>query len=287
LVGILISSAKKTVLSWNTTGVTPLRQEDAKERGNPAGNPAENITLFKGVATDMGRYMVTYTKDTINERDRKRYFEITFKAKQGKESFSLYPDVIKNNKGMEGFAANPAAKHYLHKDIFAYITSFQENDGEDTTQFVNREIKVGDTLFYSNGLLVLNKVDVNPPEQSALYANGETALFLDIAVLSKDGRRYAVNPGIAVNGNSFRPIADTVTSQSLIIQYNKEKDDKNGLLEIGIKESGAITDLITLKVYEFPMINILWLGIVLMVVGFVMSIIQRNRQTQNKLKSVS
>jgi cytochrome c-type biogenesis protein CcmF len=287
LVGILISSAKKTVLSWNTTGVTPLRQEDAKERGNPAGNPAENITLFKGVATDMGRYMVTYVKDTLNERDRKRYYEISFKAKQGDDSFSLYPDVIKNNKGMEGFAANPAAKHYWHKDIFAYITSFQENSTEDTTSFTNREISVGDTLFYSNGLLVLNKVSVNPSEQAALYNQGETALFLDIAVLSKDGRRYTAMPGIAVTGNEFRPIPDTVTAQSLILKFNKVKDEKKGLLEIGIKESGAITDLITLKVYEFPMINVLWLGIVIMVIGFVMSIIQRNRQSKNTLKVAS
>lgn len=284
LVGILISSAKKTVLSWNTTGVTPLRQEDAKERGNPAGNPAENITLFKGVATDMGRYMVTYVKDTLNEKDRKRYFEISFKAKKGDDSFNLYPDVIKNNKGMEGFAANPAAQHYLHKDIFAYITSFQENSGEDTTSFVNRDIKVGDTLFYSNGLLILNKVSVNPTEQSAQYGEGETALFLDMSVLSKDGRRYSVMPGIAVKGTEFRAIPDTVTAQSLILKFNKVKDEKNGLLEIGIKESGAITDLITLKVYEFPMINILWLGIVVMVIGFVMSIIQRNKQNRTSLK---
>ncbi len=287
LVGILISSAKKTVLSWNTTGVTPLRQEDAKERGNPAGNPAENITLFKGVATDMGRYMVTYVKDTLNERDRKRYYEIAFKAKEGDDSFNLYPDVIKNNKGMEGFAANPAAKHYWHKDIFAYITSFQENSTEDTTSFTNREISVGDTLFYSNGLIILNKVSVNPTEQAALYQQGETALFLDIAVLSKDGRRYTATPGIAVTGSDFRPIPDTVTAQSLILKFNKVKDEKKGLLEIGIKESGAITDLITLKVYEFPMINVLWLGIVVMVIGFVMSIIQRNRQSKNTLKVAS
>lgn len=287
LVGILISSAKKTVLSWNTTGVTPLRQEDAKERGNPAGNPAENITLFKGVSTDMGRYMVTYVKDTLNEKDRKRYFEISFKAKKGDDSFNLYPDVIKNNKGMEGFAANPAAQHYWHKDIFAYITSFQENSGEDTTSFVNREIKVGDTLFYSNGLLVLNKVSVNPPEQSSQYGDGETALFLDMSVLSKDGRRYSVMPGIIVKGTEFRAIADTVTAQSLILKFNKVKDEKNGVLEIGVKESGAITDLITLKVYEFPMINILWLGIVVMVIGFVMSIIQRNKQNRSSLKVAS
>lgn len=279
LVGILISSAKKTVLSWNTTGVTPLSEEKAGEKGNPAGNPRENLTLFKGVATDMGRYMVTYTRDTLNEKDRKRYFEIKFKAKEGNESFDLYPDVIKNNKGMEGFAANPAAKHYWYKDIFAYITSFQENTGEDTAKFVNRDIKVGDTLYYSNGLIVLNKVQVNPAEQQHKYKAGETALFLDISILSKAGSRYRAMPGMAIAGNNFRAITDTVHSQSLILSFNKVRDEKKGLLEIGIKESGAVTDLLTLKVYEFPMINILWLGIVVMVVGFVMSIIQRTKKS--------
>jgi cytochrome c-type biogenesis protein CcmF len=55
-------------------------------------------------------------------------------------------------------------------------------------------------------------------------------------------------------------------------------DQKTGKLEIGVKESGSITDLITLKVYEFPMINVLWLGVVVMVIGFVMSIYQRVRR---------
>ncbi|TAF52560.1 MAG: cytochrome c assembly protein, partial [Sphingobacteriia bacterium] len=275
LVGILISSSKKTVLSWNTTGVSPLSATD--EKGNPAGNPAENITLFKGVATDMGRYMVTYTGDTTNPRDRKRYFEILFKAKKGQDNFALYPDVIKNNKGMEGFAANPAAQHYWHKDIFAYITSFQENKGNDTASFRPRDMRVGDTVFYSNGFIILNKVVVNPPDPKSKIEAGETSLFLDLTVLSKEGKRYAASPGIALKGNQLRVLPDSVVSQSLVLQFNKVIDQASGKLEIGIKESGRITDLITLKVYEFPMINLLWLGIVVMVVGFVLSILQRLR----------
>lgn len=284
LVGILISSSKKTVLSWNTTGVTPLRTEDATAKGNPAGNPAENLTLFKGVATDMGKYMVTYTTDTVNERDRKRYFEIDFKAKQGGETFKLYPDVIKNNKGMEGFAANPAAKHYWYKDIFVYITSFQENNKADTVSFRNQQLKPGDTIFYSNGMMVLNKVSVNPAEQKSKVMDGETSIFLDMTVVSKEGRRYPVMPGIAIKGQEMRAITDTVRAQSLILKFNKVVDQASGKLEIGIKESGAITDLLTLKVYEFPMINILWLGILVMVTGFVMSIVQRQKKTLVRVK---
>lgn len=284
LVGILLSSSKKTVLSWNTTGVTPLRVEDADKPGNPAGNPAENITLFKGVATDMGRYMVTYVKDTINPRDRKNYFEINFKAKDSSETFNLYPDVIKNNKGAEGFGANPAAKHYWHKDIFVYITSFQTNTEKDTASFVSREMKVHDTIFYRNGLLILDSVLVNPPSKATVYGPNETALFLHLSVLSKDGRRYTAMPGIAISGNQFRPIQDSVVAQSLILQFNKVKDEKQGILEIGVKETTSITDLVTLKVYEFPMINVLWLGILVMVAGFIMAIVQRTKEGRSRLK---
>jgi cytochrome c-type biogenesis protein CcmF len=285
LVGILISSAKKTVLSWNTTGISPLRVDNSK--GNAAGNPAENITLFKALPTDMGRYMVTYASDSVNEKDRKRYFEIDFKAKDGSAGFTLYPDVIKQNKGGEGFSANPAAQHYWYKDIFVYITSFQENDHEDTISFRNREVKAGDTLFYGNGLMILNKVLVNPIELKTKYADNETALFLDMTVISKDGRRYPVKPGIALKGMELRNITDTVQAQSLVLKFNKVIDQKTGKLEIGVKESASITDLITLKVYEFPMINILWLGVIIMVVGFIMSIIQRVKISANRLQKVS
>ncbi|MEN9686983.1 MAG: hypothetical protein RLZZ28_2769 [Bacteroidota bacterium] len=286
LVGILVSSSKKTVLSWNTTGITPLRS-DPKDKGNPAGDPAENITLFKGLATDMGKFMVTYQKDTINPLDRKRYFEIDFKAKEGNESFRLYPDVIKQNKGMEGFSANPAAKHYWYKDIFVYITSFQENNRADTSSFRNREARAGDTLYYGNGFMVLNKVSINPAELKNKYADDETALFLDLSVVSKDGRRYSAQPGIALKGMELRNITDTILSQSLVVKFNKVIDQKTGRLEIGIKESSAITDLITLKVYAFPMINILWLGVLVMVIGFFMSIYQRLQSSRRNNLRVS
>lgn len=284
LVGILISSSKKTVLSWNTTGVTPLRAEP-KGNKSAAGDPAENITLFKGVSTDMGKYMVEYASDTMNNVDHKRYFGIVFRPKDSSAGFTLYPDVIKQNKGGEGFSANPAAKHYWYKDIFVYITSFQENNRQDTVSFRNHEVVAGDTLFYSNGFMILNRVNINPADLRNRYSPGETGLFLDMTVVSKDGRRYPVRPGIALRGMEVRQIADTVVAQSLILKFNRVIDQKTGRLEIGVKESGSITDLITLKVYEFPMINVLWLGVMVMVAGFLMSVYQRVRTGRSRLKA--
>lgn len=275
LVGILISSSKKTVLSYNTTGMSPLKEGDKE-------SPLENITLIKGVSTDMGKYMVTYKRDTINERNRKRYYEVNFKKKSDSKEFNLYPDIIENNKGAEGVTPNPDAKHYWNRDIFTYLTFLGDPSkikAKDTSTFRNTNVKLGDTVFYSNGLMILNKVVVNPQNERYNFAAGDTALALDVSVIAKDGSRFTAQPLLKVVNGSVERVPDTVMAQSLIIQFNQVKDQQKGLLELGVRESSGVLDFVTLKAYEFPFINVLWLGVMVMVIGFIMSILQRVKRS--------
>ena len=281
LLGILLSSSEKKVLSWNTTGINVIQK--APNGKSPAGNPLENITLFEGVATDMGKYMVTYLRDTIDDLD-KRFFELKF-AEKGpnktiKDSFYLYPDVLKNNKGMEGFSANPASKHYWNKDIFVYVTSFQDHSKEDTVQFKPNRIKVGDSLFYANGYVKLEQVLVNPnPNRAA----GVNELILQMKVHTNTGLLYDASPMIRLEGMNMKMIPDTVKAQNLILNFNNVVDQKNGILEVGVKESDSLSNLITLKAYEFPFINILWLGVIVMTMGFGISSWMRVKQLKSKV----
>ena len=275
LVGILISSSNKTVLSWNTTGISPLKEDNSKN--NPTGNPRENITLFEGLATDMGKYMVTYQRDTLDGLN-KRFFELMFKEKNSDHQFFLYPDVLKNNK-MEGFSANPAAKHYWNKDIFVYVTSFQDHSESDTISFKPHQIAIGDSIFYSNGYIKLDKVLINPNKNAPV---GNNELVLQLTVTSKEGLKYEATPGILLQGMTLQQELDTVKAQNLVLSFNKVVDQKKGVLEIGVKESASLTNLITLKVYEFPFINILWLGIIVMTIGFMMSSYARFKKLKAK-----
>jgi cytochrome c-type biogenesis protein CcmF len=265
LTGIFISSANKTTLSYNTTGISPLRV-DSTQKNSPVGDPRENLTLFETIETDMGKYNVTYVRDTFDALG-KRFFELNFKEKKTGETFNLYPDVLKNNKGMEGFSANPSSKHYLHKDIFVYVTSFQDHTEEDTTKFNPINITVGDSIFYSNGYIKLEKVNVNPP---GVRPAGVNELRLQLNVVSKEGLKYVAEPGILLEGLNLTSKVDTVKAQNLVLSFNKVINQEKGILEIGVKESTALTNLITLKVYEFPWINLLWLGIIVTTIGFMM-----------------
>ena len=271
LVGILISSSKKSVLSYNTTGMSPLKIGDKE-------SPLENITLVKGLSTDMGKFMVTFVKDTLNPDDRKRYYEINFKPKTGNESFNLYPDVIENNKGNEGVTPNPSAKHYWNKDIFTYLTFLGDPTkikAADTSTFRNKMVKVGDTIFYSKGLMIVNNVTVNPTNDKYKFEPSDTAIGVNITVISKEGNRFSAQPIIRIKGGSAYSMPDTVMAQSLVLQFNSVKSQETGMLEIGVKETSAILDFVTLKAYEFPFINVLWIGVLVMVVGIIMTIVQR------------
>ena len=139
-------------------------------------------------------------------------------------------------------------------------------------------VKLGDTIFYSKGLMIINNVTVNPVNEKYQFAPTDTTIGLNITVISKEGNRYLAQPVIHVKDGSAYSIPDTVMAQSLVLQFNSIKDQQSGLMQLGVKETSAVLDFVTLKAYEFPFINVLWIGILVMVAGIVMSIAQRVRQ---------
>jgi len=270
MVGILISSAKKDVLSINR--VNPLNfGSESKEKGN------ENLTLFKGVKTDMGKYWATYTADSSEDNGKKMLFHVLMEKKDGSEKFSLYPDLIKNTKGQEGFSNNPDAKHYWNRDIFSYISYADKLDeGEDTTQFKSTSVKVGDTLYYSAGYMTLDKVTLNPNEGKYKFSERDTALMAQVTIRGVDGTTYIAKPVYYVENNQSKYILDTVFSQGLAIGMSRVVDKDH--VEISVKESSRLAPFVALKVLQFPFINLLWLGTVVMIVGFGMAAYRRARR---------
>jgi cytochrome c-type biogenesis protein CcmF len=267
LLGILISSAKKNVLSYNTTGMNPFSAESTE-------NPMENLTLIRNTPTDMGKFTLTYENDTMNFKENKRFFHVRFRSKDGKEEFVMKPDLIRQKKS-QSYIANPDYQNYWNKDVFVYLTYYVPKAEEDTSQFKVSHIKAGDTLYYSNGFMILNRIDGNPNNDRYHFTSADTALMADVTVISKDGRRYKARPALQVKNNQYIPIADTVISQSLVLAFTGV-DENN--IHLGVKESSTVLDFITLKAYEFPFINLLWLGTIIMVAGFFISIVQRVRK---------
>jgi cytochrome c-type biogenesis protein CcmF len=277
IAGILISSGNKKVISEEKfkdfqiqMGVDPLtKQQD---------NPAENINLVRHVAKKMGPYDVTYLNDSAGNETGRRFFHLAFErkddeTKEVKESFTLSPDVylMKDNN----MSSNPDTKNYLTHDVFTYISyALNPAANKDTAQFKITEIAEGDTIFYSKGFMVLNKVLKNPGSNKFNIPVTGPSVLADITVTAKDSSRYNASPMILVDSFGINQIDDTVYAQNLFVKFAGITADQKKL-KIGVKESDAVIDFVTLKAYIFPYINLVWIGLIIMAIGLVMSMIKR------------
>jgi cytochrome c-type biogenesis protein CcmF len=273
LVGILLSSAKKEVLSYNTTGIN-LNFDAASGQ-----NPMENLTLLKGVRTDMGKYWTTFVgSDSVDTRQKITYYHVNFQKKDGTEQFDLYPNWMKGTKGSQTPAANPDKHHYWNRDIFTYISAVDnpEQAANDTTAFRNYPLALKDTAYYSKGYIVLDSVIVNPSNEKYHFTSSDTALMAVVTVFSRDSMRYRSTPLFYLKHSEPHLVIDTIFAQNLAIRFGRVVDGKK--IELGIKESSSMIPFVALKVLEFPQINILWIGTIIMIIGFVMSILWRRKQ---------
>jgi len=174
---------------------------------------------------------------------------------------------------MQGVSQNPDKHHYWDRDIFSYV-NYASNleQPKDTAHFKLYPVALNDTVFYSNGYLVLNNTVRNPNNAKYHFTDSDTALMAEVTVVSKDSMRYKATPVFYLKDNRLNFIADTVFAQNLAVILNGVVGNK---LQIGVKESASLVPFISLKVYEFPQINILWIGTLIMILGFIMSIVRR------------
>ena len=230
------------------------------------------------IPTRMAEYVVTYTGDSSAVKEKNRSFYKLMVEKKDRvtgkvsENFELMPDVYKMKDN--NLSSNPDIKHYLFHDVFTYISSLADRSSVmDTAQFKMHEVKIGDSVFYSKGYLVLNDVLKNPDNERFHFKPTDTALVADITVYSKDSTSYKAYPLLSINNFEVNFKDDTVFAKNLYLKLAGITQD--GKFKIAVKESDIPADFLTLKAYVFPYINLVWLGLIIMAAGFIVSISSR------------
>ena len=277
IVGMLISSSNKEVISSSlVNGINMPGMIDPMTRQQD--NPMENLTLIRDVPTRMGLYEVTYRSDSAGHEKGRKFYRLHFEkkqkgSKQSTESFILEPDVyqMKDNN----MSSNPDTKSYLTKDIFTYISyALSGKNTEDTSQYNIVTLRPGDSSFYSRGYIILNSVKKNPVNERYHFAPDDMALMADITVVSKDSMHYPAMPLIQIDTlNQVQLVDDTIYAQNLFLRFAGVTD--SSAIKIGIKESDEPIDFVTVKTYIFPGINLVWLGLVIMGIGVILSLLHR------------
>ncbi|MEO7533772.1 MAG: cytochrome c assembly protein, partial [Ferruginibacter sp.] len=220
--------------------------------------------------------------DSSHPKKELSFYKVNFKRKDGKEEFTLTPNSFVNYKGNEGLMSNPDARHYWNHDVFTYITSISNPDKtKDTATFKAASLKIGDSLFYSTGFMVLENVKKKDTLPKQLFGDDGTLYEAPIKIYSKTGSVYSVTSRLATVKGETLALPDTIIAESMVLRLQKVNADNS--IELGVKESNTVMDYITIKAFKFPYIRLLWFGVVITAIGILMSMVRRIQMNRNNL----
>lgn len=291
MVGILVSSVNKKVLSENRTGTTMFSETtmDGKVDEAARANNRENIFLAKNKPVLMAGSHLEATYHNAEERHPNKYFEVKYKLfdEKGKlkDTFTLYPN-SQNNPKM-GLVINPDTKHYLTRDIFTHITfesGLEKNENQEFEHFKTDTVNIGGAFVTEDGTrqLLLRKLNVIEASSDAhkLHLQAEV-------VVNTLGDTFIARPEF-ISEDRIRIKESVVDEAGIMVIMDRVIQDKNNPENMQFIITTATRrpkiDYIILKAVEFPYINLLWAGTFIMVFGFILSILQRFREVRKKIQ---
>ncbi len=309
LIGIMFSAGYSKVVSLNNTGM--LISKQLSEEFN-----RDNLLLFVHEPRTMAGYEIEYLGERVEPRDKpgyvnkndieltadkytvlaKRdiydndkklfskgelfeifnentYYEIAFRQ-DGKHKFTLMPRV-QINESM-GNVASPDIKHALTLDLYAHVSAPMTEEGkQDWSE--REEIKVKrNTEFFANDYVAVVE------HLKRIYALGGepidssfVAIQADIRVSGERGE-YVLQPVMVLGTNSrMGLIPDELGDLGLkitLLNVHPEADE----VSLGIQERQK--NWVVIKAMEKPFVNVLWLGTVVLMVGFGIASVRRFRE---------
>lgn len=220
----------------------------------------------------MADYLVTYLGDTVIGPNT--FYKVHYKGIGNNEEFILEPNAQLSNNQLN---PNPDTRHYLTHDVYTYVSnvpdrSKQMNEpwGEPKVHAVN----LGDTIYLENGKVIFESIDKNA-KPSELRLNHEM-WGANLKVIARN-KVYTAKPIFAIADQSFYTIEDMVNEAGMKFQFYIKAGENGVSAFLEVAERPAVRDFIIMKAIVFPYINLLWGGVIFMVIGFVISIVRRTK----------
>lgn len=274
MIGILISGYNKRVISINRLGVDfEMGKQTAAENKKES---RENVLLFKNIPVTMDGYYLTYLGDTVEEPNH--YYNVQFEKRENDtgrvlEQFILKPNAQINPK--MGLVSSPDTRHYFDHDIFTYITStVDKSKNKDTTSYKSKNVKNGDSIFFSNGYMIFRGFETKVENKNYVAQTGDIAVAANLEAHDLSGKIVASKPLYVIRNQSEMLIEDTIKEFNLFTRLTKiNPNDGSAMVEY--KQPSAMNDYVIMKAILFPYINVLWIGTIIMIIGFGISLFKR------------
>ncbi|HSF52188.1 MAG TPA: cytochrome c biogenesis protein CcsA [Algoriphagus sp.] len=302
LIGIMFSSGYSDVISINMSGLTYSNSwEDEMNK--------EHVLLWINKPTQMKDYTVIYRgrqkkvvgvpeyvpakilestgnvnqalaledyKDYFKKGDsvmivleENDYFKIDYMQNEVLK-FSLSP-MSQFNEGMGGLISSPDSKIYLNRDLYTYVAAMNDYADPDWKEDENYEVSPGEQFHIADFVTYFDGAEVLKEIEGYQLQEGDVAVKAKLRVLDYDVEK-TLEPTFIIRNNQVGKLPVIDTELGLKVSLENILPEQNKFV---FKVNQYQKDYVVMKAIVKPYINVLWIGTIIMLIGFTVAIFRR------------
>ena len=278
MLGTVISQANQQVISRNKTYIAD----------NIPAN--ENILLEMGDTVEMNPYIITWSDNW--QKEHRRYYQVDYFTKKSdgslKPEFTITPHVQLNER--MGLVAEPGTKHFLNKDIYTFLAYASDLNASSSPDGYGNEMEFsmtkGDTFIVERYFLTIDSILADTKYEPSTKDIKSIEITAQMQLMATDGSKYKLTPKYNLIENVVSHVDYESEETGIKIRFTDINLEDNKLVFKTWKKEESEEPFIIMKAIIFPMINLLWAGIILMTIGTFYAVYQRTKSgKKNQIES--
>jgi cytochrome c-type biogenesis protein CcmF len=310
LIGILFSAGYSKVVSLNNTGL--LLNKDLGTEFN-----RDNLLLFVNEPRTMAGYDIEFLGERFEPRNKTGFVkrndvlrtddpykvvarrDIFFKGEKlyaAKDTFEIYPENtfyeiqlrrgekvaatlfprIQLNPSMGGILPSPDISRGLTRDLYTHVSSSMNREAEPVWGDMEEvKVKMGQQFFVNDYVAVLENVERVTAIPGMPLGDNDVAVQANIRIQGEHETYFADPLFIIRDQKDVGRISSEIGELGVKLALLNIHPDTN---EFTLGINGRQKDWVIIKAMEKPFINVLWLGTVLLMIGFTTAMVRRFRE---------
>jgi cytochrome c-type biogenesis protein CcmF len=244
----------------------------------------QTVSLEQGKTTDIpGGYSLTYEGN--HQIDNERY-GFNVKVRHGNDEYTVMP-VMRYSNFTQSMMRHPDILNMYTKDF--YVSPLSVETPDENAQ-VTLSFGKGESKELGGRTITFVDFDFNDEQKGNMITGGDVTIGVNLEV-ADHGVKHLVKPlfkrGSA--GPTYVPAALTGTGvQFTIVKMTPNREDPSkSRVEIGVTDPAAAAgkpknETLIVEASIKPYINLVWMGTVTVVIGFIITIVRRVQEARDR-----
>lgn len=244
----------------------------------------ETLSLAQGEPMQcLNGYTLTYTGYKPIENGKKYAFEVNVEHKN--RHFTIAPTMYKNN---EEIMRNPDILNLVTKDFYLAPLSLEPAGSASGAGTQTLSFKKGETKKIGELEVTFMDFDFPVDQKAAMLEGKELKIGATLAIMQYGKKPAEIIPAKVIKQGEVtdKPATFDGKHEFTLVNMKPDKETKeNSVVEISytdlsLAQASKNTDVLIVEASVKPYINLVWSGVIVLLVGFIVTIVRRAQEAR-------